>query len=81
MDTWTHYGVSGNRDVVTRIERDTHGRGKPDVIEIYQTRNGQTQLVRKEEDVNGDGTPDVVSVYEHGRLVQRAISDEALSPL
>jgi hypothetical protein len=37
--------------------------------------------VRKEEDLNGDGTPDVVSVYEQGRLVQRAISDEALSPL
>jgi hypothetical protein len=40
-----------------------------------------TQLVRREEDLNRDGRVDVVSVYEKGRLVQRAISDEALAPL
>jgi hypothetical protein len=81
MDSWTHYGVVGGREVVTRIERDTRDRGKPDVFETYETTNGETRIARKEEDVNGDGSIDVVSTYENGKLVQRAISDEALSPL
>lgn len=81
MDTWTTYRVIDGREVVARVERDSHDRGKPNVLEIYETQGDETRLSRKEEDVDGDGSVDVVSTYEGGRLVQRAISDEALSPL
>jgi hypothetical protein len=81
MDTWTTYGVVDGREVVTRIERDSQDRGTPDIFETYETRDGETRLARREEDVNGDGSIDVISIYEDGKLVQRAISDEALSPL
>jgi hypothetical protein len=81
MDTWTTYHVVEGREVVASIERDSRDRGKPDVFETYETREGQTRISRKEEDINGDGKIDIVSTYENGKLVQRAISDEALSPL
>ncbi|MDJ0853259.1 MAG: hypothetical protein QNK04_33250 [Myxococcota bacterium] len=81
MDTWTTYTVVEGKEVVATVERDSRDRGKPDVFETYETRGGETRLVRREEDVNGDGSIDVISVYEDGKLVQRAISDEALSPL
>ena len=68
-------------EVVASVKRDSRDSGQPDVFEIYETSNGRTQLARREEDVNGDGSIDVVSTYEDGKLVQRAISDEALSPL
>ncbi|MBW2267566.1 MAG: hypothetical protein JRH16_03235 [Deltaproteobacteria bacterium] len=81
MDIWTRYAVIDQREVVTHIERDTRDQGKPDVFETYETEGEETLLARKEEDIDGDGNIDVVSSYEDGRLVQRAISDEALSPL
>ena len=81
MDTWTTYAVVEGREVVARVERDTQDAGKPDVFESFETSGGETRIVRREEDLNRDGKPDVVSVYEKGRLVQRAISDEALAPL
>jgi len=81
MDTWTSYAFVDGREVVARVERDTQDAGKPDVFESYETSGGETRIVRREEDLNRDGKPDVVSVYEKGRLVQRAISDEALAPL
>ena len=81
MDTWTTYQVVDGHEVVARVERDSRDRGKPNIVEIYETRGAETRLARKEEDMDGDGTVDVVSTYEGGRLVQRAISDEALSPL
>jgi len=81
MDTWTTYGVVDGQEVVAKIDRDSRDSGKPDVFETYHTINGETRLVRREEDVNGDGKIDVVSIFEDGKLVQRAISDEALSPL
>ena len=75
------YTVVEGREVVATIERDSRDRGKPDVFETYETRDGETRLSRREEDVDGDGSIDVISIYEDGKLVQRAISDEALSPL
>jgi hypothetical protein len=81
MDTWTTYAVVDGQEVVVRVERDTQDAGKPDVIESFETSAGETRIVRREEDLNRDGKPDVVSIYEKGRLVQRAISDEALAPL
>ncbi len=81
MDTWTSYAVVDGREVVTRVQRDSQDEGKPDVFETYETSGGETRLARREEDLNRDGRVDVVSVYEQGRLVQRAISDEALAPL
>jgi hypothetical protein len=81
IDTWTTYAVIEGREVVAGVERDSKGNGKPDVFETYETVNGETQLARRAEDVDGNGSIDVVSTYENGRLVQRAISDEALSPL
>jgi hypothetical protein len=81
VDTWTTYATVGGREVVARIERDSRDSGRPDVIETYETVDGETRLARREEDLNGDGSIDVVSTYEDGKLVQRAISDEALSPL
>lgn len=81
METWTFYQVVDGQEVVSRVERDSRDHGKADIFETYATRDGNSQLTRREEDINGDGTIDVVSVYEQGKLVQRAISDEALSPL
>jgi hypothetical protein len=81
IETWTTWGAVDGREVVVRIERDSRARGKPDVFETYETVGGETRIARREEDLNGDGTIDVVSTYEGGKLVQRAISDEALSPL
>jgi hypothetical protein len=81
IDTWTTYATVGGREVVQRIERDSRDSGRADVIEIYETVDGETRLARREEDLNADGNIDVVSTYEDGKLVQRAISDEALSPL
>ena len=81
MDTWTTYHVVDGREVVAKIERDSRDHGKPDVFETYETSEGETRILRKEEDTNGDGEIDIISTYENGKLVQRAISDEALSPL
>ncbi len=81
METWTSYEVVANRDVVAEVKRDSRDHGEPDVIETYETRDGRTTLTRREEDLNGDGQADVISIYENGRLVRKAISDEALSPL
>ena len=82
LDTWTTFAVVDGVEVVTRIARDSRDEGRPDVFETYETHNGETRLVRREEDPNRDGKVDVVSVYdERGRLVQRAISDDALAPL
>ena len=65
-----------------RVEKDTDGSGKADVIEIYSTSTrGKSVLARREEDRNGDGTPDITSIYENGKLVRREISDPALVPL
>jgi hypothetical protein len=82
MDTWTTFAVVDGNEVVARVARDSRDEGKPDVFESYETEGGETRLVRREEDLNRDGKVDVVSVYDHkGRLVQRAISDDALAPL
>jgi hypothetical protein len=81
MDTWTTYRVIDGREVITQIERDSRDRGTPNIVEIYETQGDSTRLARKEEDLDGDGNVDIVSTYEDGRLLQRAISDEALSPL
>ena len=81
MDTWITWSVVDTKEVVSRVARDTRGTGRPDVTEVYETVEGETRLARREEDTNGDGKADVLSVYEKGRLVQRAVSDEALAPL
>jgi hypothetical protein len=81
MDTWTTWTVVDGKEVVSRVARDSRGAGRPDLTETYETVEGETRLVRREEDTNGDGKADVLSVYEKGRLVQRAVSDEALAPL
>ena len=41
MDTWTTYRVVDGQEVVVRIERDTQGRGKPNVFETYRAAPGQ----------------------------------------
>jgi hypothetical protein len=81
IETWTTWGAVDGREVVVRVERDSRARGKPDVFETYETVGGETRIARREEDLDGDGSIDIVSTYQGGKLVQRAISDEALSPL
>lgn len=81
IDTWVTYQLVDGREVVAGIQRDTRDSGRPDTFETYETRDGETRLARKEEDVDGDGSIDIISTYEDGKLKQRAISDEALSPL
>jgi hypothetical protein len=82
MDTWTTFAVVDGEEVVARVARDSKDQGKPDVFETYETHDGETRLVRREEDLNRDGKVDVVAVYDQkGRLVQRAVSDDALAPL
>lgn len=82
MDTWTYYTVAdGGSEVVTRIERDTKGKGKPDTFETFAQQSGKTVLVKREEDTNGDGKIDITSYYENGKLVRREVTDPALMPL
>lgn len=81
IDTWITYQRVDGEEVVAGIQRDTRDSGRPDTFETYETRDGETRLARKEEDVDGDGSIDIISTYEDGKLKQRAISDEALSPL
>jgi hypothetical protein len=82
IDTWTTYAADGTSgEVVTRIERDKAGRGKADVVESFEQKNGKTVLVRREEDMNGDGKPDVTSQYENGKLKSREVADPSLVPL
>ena len=81
MDTWTLYRVVEGREVVVSVHRDSRDQGEPNVFETYETSGGETRLSRREEDINGDGNIDVVSIYKNGKLVRRAISDEALAPL
>lgn len=81
IDTWITFQWLDGREVVASIQRDTRDSGRPDTFETYETLDGETRLSSKEEDVDGDGTIDIISTYENGKLKQRAISDEALSPL
>ncbi len=81
MDTWTHYTLDGEREVVSRIEKDSTRDGEPDTFETYEEFEGRTVLLRREEDKNGDGVIDVTSYYEKGKLQRREISDPALVPL
>jgi antitoxin component YwqK of YwqJK toxin-antitoxin module len=82
IDTWTYYAVGdAGTEVVTRIERDTKGRGKPDTFETFAQQSGKTVIVKREEDTNGDGKIDVTSYYENGKLVRREVADPALTPL
>lgn len=81
MDTFTDFGFAEGNEVVERIERRPSAPGQPYSVEIYRSEGGRTQLVQRQEDHDRDGRADVVSTYENGKLVQRAISDEALSPL
>jgi hypothetical protein len=64
MDTWTSYQVVGGQEVVTRIERDPQGRGKPSVFETYRVAAGKPVLEKREEDVDGDGAIDVTQEFE-----------------
>jgi len=75
MDTWTTYRVVGGEEVVARIERDPHGRGKPSVFETYRATPGKPVLEKREEDVDGDGTIDVTQEFEpDGTPVPEAVS-------
>jgi len=82
IDTWTYYTVAdGGNEVVSRIERDAKGKGKPDTFETFAQQNGKTVIVKREEDTNGDGKIDITSYYENGKLVRREVADPALTPL
>ncbi len=81
MDTWILYQVIEGQEVVASVQRDSRNEGKPNVFETYETSDGETRLTRREEDIDGDGKIDIVSIYKNGKLVRRAISDEALAPL
>jgi hypothetical protein len=81
VDTWYTYALRDGREIITRIERDKQGRGKPDVFEIFVAHDGKAVLTRREEDHDGDGTADLVSVFRDGRLVRRELSKPDLRPL
>jgi hypothetical protein len=71
----------GDREVVSRVEKDSTRNGEPDTFEFYEEFEGKTVLLRREEDKNGDGKIDVTSFYEKGKLQRREISDPDLVPL
>ena len=72
MDTWEYYGPDANGiPVVTRVERDTRGTGKPDTFETFTQQNGSRVIVKREVDTDGDGQIDEVSVFQNGELVRR----------
>lgn len=81
IDTWYTYALRDGKEIITRIERDKQGRGKPDVFEVFVSEGGKAKLVRREEDHDGDGTADLVSVFRDGRLVRRELSKPDLRPL
>ncbi len=70
-DTWTHWRPEADGgEVLERIERDRHGRGRPDAIEFYERLYGQPVLSRVEEDRDGDGRVDAVVHYKQGERVE-----------
>ena len=81
MDAWTRYQVVGDKEIMSRVERDTDGDGTRDVFETYEAAKGRPQLTKREEDKDGDGEVDVTSIYENGKLVRREIADPDLVPL
>jgi hypothetical protein len=81
IDTWTHFQLAGDQEVVERVERDTTGDGRTDTFDYYEQLAGQTVLKQRDEDKNGDGEIDIRSIYEGGKLKQREIRDPALLPL
>ncbi len=79
MDTWSTYGLDDHGlEVVVRVERDSTGDGKPNVVESFEQQGGKTVLTRREEDKNEDGTPDVISIYDKGKLVKKEINDPSV---
>ena len=75
IDSWTSYGVKGDRELPIRIERDTNGSGKIDLTETFEIDSGEPVIARREEDKNGDGVTDVISIYENGKLVKREFAN------
>ena len=53
MDSWTEYDVVGEKEVISRIEKDTNSDGIRDVFESYSTGNGRPELAKREEDKDG----------------------------
>ena len=78
MDTWTTFIVVNGIELVSRIERDSKGRGSADTFEFFETRDGKAIISRRDEDVNGDGEIDIVSRFLNGKLIRREISDPKL---
>ncbi len=82
IDTWTTFSPGeGESDVISRIEKDRQGSGKPDTFETYVQQDGKALISLREEDANGDGTIDVRSRYENGKLKNREITDASAVPL
>ena len=75
VDSWTSYGVKGDRELPIRIERDTNASGKIDHTETFEIDSGEPVIARREEDKNGDGVIDVISIYENGKLVKREFTN------
>ena len=80
-DVWYRYSVADGLELVTHIERDKQGRGRPDVFETFVPNGDRAQLARREEDVDGDGEADIVSIYRDGKLVRRELASPDLRPL
>ena len=54
-----------------QIKRDRNGSGKVDLIETFQTKNGESNLIQRQEDQNGDGEMDLTLSYRNGKLFRR----------
>ena len=70
IDRVTEFDGSGH---VTKISRDTAGRGTFNLYAYYEAETGT--ILREEEDLTGDKIIDVISYYEKGQLVRREFFD------
>jgi hypothetical protein len=72
IDRWESYDDT-NPDLLTGVEEDTNGDGRPDKWEKYA--DGQLQMAAFDE--NGDGGPDRQLTYRSGALVLIESSPDA----
>jgi hypothetical protein len=78
MDAWTTFTVVDGVELVSRIDRDSKGRGSADTFEFFEAREGRAVIHRRDQDIDGDGQIDIISYFRNGKLIRRQISDSNL---
>jgi hypothetical protein len=66
---------------IAKVEKDTSGRGTPDLWVHYDTSKDGEAISKEERDLNADGVADLWTYYDNGRVVRRDVSALGLEVL